>query len=203
MVADNGIDFELAPAGNHIAVCYSIVDLGIQVGDYQGRETKRHKVRLAWELSSELMADGRPFSIAKKYTASLSKTGNLLPDLESWRGRPFTPDELKGFDLKNVLGAPCMLNIIHGINSDNGRKYAKINSIAQLPRGMQRPMLINKTFFFSLTDADAIEKYNTMEDWLKKLINIESLRARMLPGSAENPTIYSSTDDSIDDDIPF
>jgi hypothetical protein len=183
-----------------------VVDLGMHEEEYQGQIKLKHKVRISWELSQELMSDGRPFSIPKKYTLGLTTTGNLLPDLESWRGRAFTPAELQGFDLKNLIGVPCLLNVIHKTNEETKKPYAVVSSIAPLPRGTPKPALYNQPLFFSLTDPDAIQTYNAMEPWLQKLINIDPLRAQLRPGSAANP-ITSDTaanDDAwIDEDIPF
>lgn len=151
------------------------------------------------------MQDGRPFSVSKTYTASLASTGNLRPDLESWRGRPFTIEELEGFDLTAILGAPCMLNVIHEISKKNAdRRYPKITSITPLAKGMQKPMASNPLFYFSLTDPDAISKYNAMEQWLKDKINAEPLMARQRPGSSVNPSRPAADNyDDLDDDIPF
>ena len=55
----------------------------------------------------------KPFSIGKEYTLSLSSKSNLYKDLVSWRGKPFTEEELEGFDLSKLLGKPCQIQIIH------------------------------------------------------------------------------------------
>jgi len=38
---------------------------------------------------------GEPMSISKNYTASLSDMATLREDLKNWRGRDFTPEELR------------------------------------------------------------------------------------------------------------
>ena len=58
--------------------------------------------------------------IAKEYTVSLNEKANLRKDLESWRGKEIQPTELEGFDMTNLLGVQCTLQIMH---NDNG--YAK------------------------------------------------------------------------------
>lgn len=205
MATDTGGDFiEQAPAGNHVAVCYQIVDLGLKKQEYDGKERTTHRVRISWELAEELMSDGRPYSISEYYTLSLAQAANLRAALESWRGRPFTAEELQGFDLKNILGAPCMVNVIHEPSKKYpGRIKAIVSSITPIPRGLTRPVASNPLFFFSLSDADAIQKYNAMEEWLKNMINAEPLRARQPPGSAANPTTAPAGYDDFDDDIPF
>lgn len=41
MVKDNGKDFEIAPAGLHLAVCYSLIDCGLQTDVFDGKERKK------------------------------------------------------------------------------------------------------------------------------------------------------------------
>jgi len=42
-------------------------------------------------------------TITARFTASLSNKATLTGFLNRWRGKKFTDDELKGFDLKKVL----------------------------------------------------------------------------------------------------
>ena len=111
--SSGGGDFDIAPAGNHVAICYGVVDLGEHEQEWQGKVSLKHRVRISWELCDELMSDGRPFSISKEYTLSLNEKATLRHDLESWRGRPFTDAELAGFDIFVLLGKPCMVNVVH------------------------------------------------------------------------------------------
>ena len=39
-----GGDYKPAPAGNHIARCVQVIDLGTQVVEYQGESKQQHKV---------------------------------------------------------------------------------------------------------------------------------------------------------------
>lgn len=201
-----GGSFELTPAGNHIGICYTVCDLGDQDVDYQGTAKVMRKVRVSWELPGELMADGRPFSISKKYTLSLSEKANLRKDLESWRGRAFTDQELEGFDLFNVLGKACMVNVIH--DTANNKTYANVASVASMPKGMQAPVLNNTPVAFSLDDDDALAKYQALPDWLQKLINTKGLfsakhREEQSFNQDEPPLDSYGAHDFDDDSIPF
>src|SRR5262245_59119957 len=44
--------------------------------------------------------------------------------LEHWRAKAFTAEELKGFNLSKLKGAPCHVNIVHKVN--NGTIYANL-----------------------------------------------------------------------------
>ena len=70
--APNDKQFELPPAGTHLATCYRVVDLGTQNSNYMGQVKRQHKILLSWELPDELMADGRPFTIGQRYTWSIT-----------------------------------------------------------------------------------------------------------------------------------
>lgn len=145
-----GTSFEQPPTGSHAARCIAVIDLGTQKTTYEGETQIKRQVIVRWELSNELMTSGdhagKPFTVSKFYTASLHEKAGLRKDLASWRGRDFTPEELRGFDLKNVLAHPCMLSV--GL-SEKGK--AKVTSVMGLPKGMSVPPQVNPSFNFSLT----------------------------------------------------
>lgn len=126
--------FIQAPAGVHGAVCVDEVDMGEVPNRFDPESGPVPTVRLFWQID-ENMPDGRPYLIKKDYRASLHEKAGLRKDLEAWRGRPFTFDELAGFDLENVVGAPCMINIVKK-TSRKGKEFSNIASITPLPRGM-------------------------------------------------------------------
>jgi hypothetical protein len=163
-------EFEIAPAGNHVAICYAMVDMGQQKVEYNGEEKLQRKVYIGWELSNEQMADGRPFMVSRQFTMSLHEKSTLRAVLESWRGRPFTDDELMGFDLKNILGKPCMVNVVHA-TGNNGRTYANVKSIATMPKGMPVPEQINPTMLFEFGDQGYDEAaFANLPQWLQTKI---------------------------------
>ena len=150
--ADSGGDFEQVEPGSYAAVCYKIVDIGTQEGEYQGVKNSRRQVIIGWELD-ELMTTGeragKPFVVSKFYTQSLGEKANLRHDLAGWRGRDFTPDELAGFDAKNILGKSCMLSLTL---TDKGK--IKVSGVSKLPKGMTAPAQVNPTLFLSLEPND-------------------------------------------------
>lgn len=124
--------FEPCPEGLHHGVCVDAVDLGI----VQTAFGDKHQVQLRWQVD-ELNTQGKRFEVRKTYTASLGDKANLRKDLEAWRGKAFTPDELKGFDLERLLGANCQLNVVHTL-ADNGNLYANVRGIVPAPKGAVR-----------------------------------------------------------------
>jgi hypothetical protein len=106
-----GGSFEQAPQGNHNATCYRLVDVGTHSETFEGETKQRHSIFISWELNDAKMEDGRPYTILKQYTLSLNEKSALYKDLCQWRKKPFTTEELQGFDLTKILGLTCELAI--------------------------------------------------------------------------------------------
>ena len=172
--------------GTHLGVCSMLIDLGMQYSEVYKKSQR--KVLIGWELPDETIeinGEMKPRVLSKRYTANLSEKSNLRKDLASWRGRDFTPEELKAFDLKNIVGASCLLTIIH---SKNGEKtYANIQSVVKLPKGMAKQALSEPPVVFDL-DTDPLERVEDMPAWIAELIKkSETYQARITPPvTAEN-----------------
>jgi hypothetical protein len=143
--------FELPPSGSLPARCCHVIDLGTQAVEFQGERKHVRKIAIAWQLE-ERRSDGTPFILSRRFTASLHEKAALRAFLEAWRGRPFTPEELAGFNLRRLIGAPCLLNIVHAERS--GNTFAEIRSIAPLPKGMTPPPDVADPVVFDLDDPD-------------------------------------------------
>mgnify|MGYP006919626032 CR=1 FL=1 len=133
-------NFVPCPSGTQAGVCVDVVDLGVIKNDMfknpDGTDKWQHKINVVWE-SSETMDNGRPFLVSKRYTLSLGEKATLRHDLESWRGRPFTEDELRGFDVETILGVSALLNVVHKTGSKGGT-FANVASVSPLVRGMEK-----------------------------------------------------------------
>ena len=136
IMASKGTSFAPCPAGTHIAVCIDVVDLGLIKTTYKTSVKTQHKVNIVWEID-EKRDDGQPFRPRKRYTLSLHEKASLRKDLESWRGRAFTEDELRGFDLEALIGVPSMISVVHAAVA--GQIYANVTAIMKAPKGMKAP----------------------------------------------------------------
>ncbi len=171
--AKSGAPRQNPPAGTHVARAYQIIDLGTHDKEWQGKKRKSHEIRVSWELPDELADFGKgkpePFAVHKTYTLSLSEKANLRHDLESWRGKPFTEQELESFDVCTVLGAPCMVTIIHV--EKNGNTYANVSNVTALPKSMKAtmPAPVNPPVEFSLADHDEAV-FRALPDFLREII---------------------------------
>lgn len=192
-----GGSFTPAPVGTHVARCFRIIDLGTQHGEYKGQPTRRNQVLVSWELPDELIeieGEQRPITTSRFYTNSLGEKANLRKDLESWRGRSFTDDELRKFDLEGILGKPCMLTVVGG---ENGK--TKVTTVSGLPKNTQCPDQVNETFAFWLDEFDET-KFDGLSDGLKKIIEKSEEYPQIVNGGYQTPTQQVEMDE---DDIPF
>lgn len=212
IVEDKGGNFERCPAGMHLARCYRIIDLGTQKSEYMGQVKYQHKIMIGWEIhgmnddgTTIIMQDGRPFSIFKNYTLSWSDKANLRLDLQSWRGKPFTQEEMRRFDLKNVLGAFCMLNVIDRPSADGSKTYSNVNGVTPVPAMIKQnglPAAVNKNELFNIAEPD-MEMFNGFTDNLKQKIT-SSPEWEKLQGA--EPVHVAKNTQAVEmdmDDIPF
>ena len=153
------------------------------------------------------MRDGRPFAIFKNYTLSWSEKATLRGDLQSWRGKPFSQEEMRRFDLKNVLGAWCMLNVIERAGQD-GKMYVNVAGVSPVPAVIKQaglPTAVNKNELFKLDEPD-MEMFNGFSEHLKKKIQA-SPEWEKLVGKSKNVDDIVKTPASTfiedDGDIPF
>jgi hypothetical protein len=209
-----GMDFEPAPAGNNIGICYMVLDLGTHYNEMY--DNWRHQCFIGFELPAEIRTwkdkEGKeqsaPFTVGEFYTTSLNEKANLRKHLESWRGRPFTEDELEGFDSRNILGKPAMVNVIHTLNK-KGNKKAKISSISPPVKGMPIPTAVHDQIFFSLDKEDfSHEAFEKLPDGFKDIVQrSKEWQALHSQDPAEQDDVF--VDDEIPDftgkadDIPF
>lgn len=154
-----------------------VVDLGTQEETYMGKPIKPvHKVRIGFELPTEKHVffeekGEEPFTLSKKYTVSLGEKANLKKELESWRGKPFSAEELKGFEIAKLLGAPVTLTVIHKTKKDGGIT-AVISALNPLMAQMksQMPPAINKPILYTIEQGkDAV--YQSLPEWIQEEIN--------------------------------
>jgi len=210
-----GGSFTPVAPGMHLARCYRIVDLGTQKSEYKGQVKHLQKVMIQFEVHGEddngnalVTAKGEPMSISKNFTLSLSEKATLRIDLQAWRGRDFTADELRGFELKNVLGAWAMITAAKSAGN-NGKEYTNIISINPVPVAIKKaglPEGFNKLAMFVIENPD-MELFDTFGNGLKeKIQGSPEWRARnggQEQPPARKPTNTGSGFDDMDSDIPF
>lgn len=215
-----GIDFDPCPAGTHIARCIRVIDLGTHENNYFGKISMKHELFVMWEIPHEMktytVKDKQtgnerevtePFTVSKFWTASLAETSNTRKDLVSWRGRDFTEEELRGFDIKTILGVPCMLNVIHKQKEGSTKVNARVSNVNQMPKGLECPPAVHELVYFSLhPDRYDEATLNKLSDGLQGKIKTSEEYIAMQRDLSQIPAdkaAEAQPDAGEFDDIPF
>jgi len=174
-----GGNFKRVPAGAYIGRCYRLVDLGTQLTTGQYGEKLQHKMQVGWELFGEdeegkpltIDVDGKemPLTINKSYTVSLHEKSGLRRDLSAWRGKDFTDEEAKGFDVAKLVGAYCMVNVT--TSETNGKTYSNVAGLTPLPGALKnnKPTPVHANVTFDL-DAPDMAVFETFHEKLQEAI---------------------------------
>ena len=210
LVAKSESSFVPVPTGMHLARCYRIIDLGTQESTYMGSVKNLHKVMIQFEVHGEdaqgnptLTSKGDPMTVSKNFTVTLADKSTLRKDLQTWRGKDFTADELRGFELKNVLGHWAMISVVETEN--NGQTYTNIANINPVPATIKKsglPEGHNELKIFDINDPD-MELFETFSENLQAKIK-KSPEWERLHGAAPASQSTSGADfDDVADDLPF
>ena len=204
IATNNGVggNFEPIPTGNYPARCFSMIHIGTIEETILGQTKILNKVRITWELPTELKVfkeenGEQPMVISKEFNLSLHEKSTLRNFLKNWRGKDFTEEEAKAFDVTKLIGVPCMLNITHKKSKDGQRVYAEIGSISAMPKGFVCPNQINDSFIFTYDDFDN-ETFMNLPEFLR-LKMVTSVEFKKIQGIEHE----ENSDTNNDDDLPF
>lgn len=200
---------EIIPSGSYPARCISMIDIGTIATEWQGEKKSRTLIRLKFELPTLTKVFNpdkgeQPYVIERQFTKSLHEKSALLPFLNNWRGKALTADDCQAFDLSKLLGAECMLSIVH--NSVGDKTYANIGGISTLPKGLECPAQFNHSFIWDYNDnfnADAITSDNDLvPSWLQETIKTSS-EWRMKNGINAETISEDDMNNDEPNDLPF
>jgi hypothetical protein len=201
--------YDPIPAGTYQAICYAVIDLGTQYNEKFG--VSQRKVRIMWEIPSERISIEKngnqvdmPRGTSMEYTLSLNEKANLRRDLVSWRGKEFTQAETAGFNITKLLGANCLLQIIHV--SKGEKTYANIAGVMKLMPGMTKKEPENQLYSFDI-DKDGPEPPAHLPEFVQKQIK-KSVEYRAQSGLTDDvpvdePQGMDGLGPVTEDDIPF
>lgn len=197
--------FTPAPAGAHRAICIGFIDLGTQKTEFNGETSHKRLIRVRWELVDERMEDGKPFTITKRYTWSMSDKATLRKDLESWRGKPFEKKDFgpSGFNTRKLLGAPCMLTVVHK-SGNAGGTFANVAAISPLPKSMERPgEPENALTYVALERGDFDQAaFDSLHEKTREQIRLSPEYQEIVEGVTRVQD-HGGYDRDMDDEIPF
>jgi hypothetical protein len=151
----NTEDRENLENGAYPGRCIQVIELGTFANthpDAKPGSTKR-EMYITFEIS-ELMKDGKPFTVSMRETQSINKQANLFKYLTSWK--PELDDLFKGkgaegqsFAFADILDDTALVNVV----TKNG--WSDIKGLMPLPRGM-----------------NVIERQNPLIDFSLDMINL-------------------------------
>lgn len=207
-----GGDFKKVPPGVYIGRCYSLIDLGTQLTSGQYGEKMQHKIKISWELFGEddaghpltILVDGKeiPLTISKNYTVSLHEKAGLRKDLAAWRGKDFTEEEAKAFDVSKLLGAYCMVNCT--ISETNGKTYTNVAGLTPLPGALKnaKPAPVHENIIFDLDKPD-MKAFNAFYEKLQDMIKRSPEWAQLHGKQPVQAGPFDDMPDSNFEDPPF
>lgn len=208
IASDNqGSSISKLEGGVYTAISSAIVDLGLQKSE-KFQKVQR-KFMMIWTVLGEYVEvndEKLPRQLSKEYSFSLNEKSTLRKDLQAWRGKAFTDEELKGFNILNVLNVPCQLQIL--LEEKNGKQYNNIASIMALPKGTNVENL-ESTYHFDIENTESWSNWSKIPEWIreriKKAENFKSTGLEeFVAGIKEETTTVPNEDDfALTDNLPF
>ena len=189
---DSGGGFDPHSEGQYAVMCVDVVNLGIRIDEYPGKDP-RESPKVALVFASGEHQDGGDMTIVTvEMTLSMYETANMRQFLESWRGKSYTPEQAEAGVPLHKLHKQAGLASIEHIITKRGRKFAKLRSISPLPDGMQPP------------DPKILEEYERPEFFTERkkeyATQLAEYRSRHVTESYDDG-IPETLDD--DDVLPF
>lgn len=169
------------PKGAHIAICYAVVGLGThEEKGFNGELRLVQKCAIIWEFpklrieieDKQGKVKNLPRARRQFYTLSLSDKSNLRKHLTSWRGEEFTNDEIRNFNIFDVVGMPAYMQIVHQKRED-GSVRDKLDSIMPLPEEFEVPELENPELAYAYDTKNKCwpEFPDNMPEWIRNQIH--------------------------------
>lgn len=178
--------YEPAPAGNHVARLYRVINIGTVEEEYNGEVKSLNKVLLTFELCNKKReftpGEGeKPISISREFTFSMSPKANLRKFIEGMTGRTLTDKDAYDLDIATLLGTGCLINVVHR-TSAAGNIYALIQNASPLPEGIEAPGQVNPNFLLGYGDNWNLAKFESLSKFVKdKMMTTPQYKAMNLP----------------------
>lgn len=171
---DEGEPRKPIPAGNYFAIVCGVYDIGTQTGGQYG---PKHQIIVQWELHKRKgpmrNEKGDVMTTSNFYGLSFGDLSNLRHDVEAMLGRKFTAAEAKsGYDIEELLGKPCRLQIVHDTKAD-GKIKDMIGTIMPLDEDDEKPKGEVDEVYFEINLHD-LTVPSSVPEWVAKIIRRSS-----------------------------
>lgn len=169
---------KVIPEGKHVAILYSIIDLWTQEKNGMYGMQFRRTVQLTFELPKVThefkKGEGeKPAAVRAKVKLSMHEKSELRKIVQNLLGKQFTDEQARDFDLSDLLGLMCQLQVVH--QSYEGTNYVKITNYINLTdeekefhksKGVEQ---FNPSLLFSLDEYDQAT-FDSLPQFLKDMI---------------------------------
>ncbi len=183
-----GMNFEPVPAGTRVARCYSAVHIGTNAENVLGELKDINKVRLSFELPLDTKVfreenGEQPFVLSKDFTVSMHEKANLRKFTEGMLGVSLKDHEAEAFDVEELVGRECLLNIVHKDRASGEGKYALIAGASPLMKGQSCPPQVNRSVILNYSNFDRAV-FDKLPDFIKaKILSSKEYAEMTRPGS--------------------
>lgn len=199
-------------AGSYPAVCNGIIDLGVQITTIEGKIKNVPQILICWEFPEETDQETtKRRSLSRIFTSSINEGSKLRDTLKAWRGRDFTDEEKKDFDLKKFIGEPCIVTVTH--KTKNKITYAEISGVTKIMLGQTVAQPETRLHFdtddkstwaiFPELPGWVRNKINENEDWKQLGIMLSPKGEAIERPSKQKEQVLSNNDKMLDGDLPF
>lgn len=182
--------FKAHPEGQYVGQCVDAIDLGEHVHSFAGDESYiEQRCALVFRTGEKNEQTGDYIDVSKEFTVSMGERANLRKFLEQWRGKPYTPEQIKaGVPLHKLTDNHGLLTIVQQQNKANTRTYAVIAACVGIPK-----MMASSTAQYDDYTREAFWATRKAE----YAAEVAKFRATAvaIPASEEAPPV--------DDDLPF
>jgi hypothetical protein len=170
----------VANDGQHVGRIVGLVDLGTHTETFEGKEKTARKVRLEIELPTEqaVFKDGedpRPFIVHREFTFSMGQKASLRKTVEAIRGAFNSQAEANDFDLRSLLGMPCMATVETRVSETSGNKYSKLTAIAKFQTRIAGveitcPAQVNQSRYYSIEEHGCGPVFQALPEFIQEEI---------------------------------
>lgn len=168
--------FDPVPAGIHPGILVALYDVGWHYDEKFDKKAK--KLIASFELpglpplvipAKDDMPEQRlPRGIVVRWNRGLGEKSRMRADLQKWRGRPFTPEETKAFDVSKLLGVGANVYVMHETKADGSIK-SFVDSLLPLPKA-QWPTTKTPHVIWSIEQVESLEELDHLDlpKWIKE-----------------------------------
>jgi hypothetical protein len=192
--------YPVHPEGLTRAVCVDVIDLGEKVEQFKAQPAYlAHKCAIVFQSEVVNEATGKPFEPTLELSVSMGKKAALRKHLETWRGKPYTDEQLEaGAPLHKLVGQNALLTIAHK-TSGAGRVYANITAVTA--RHPSMPELTAQGYERAMFWEDRKREYALgAEAFRAEQAKKEAAHAHPVDSDELHPALAQGEDDS---DLPF